>query len=129
MQNVVSDSFDVTTLLGSKLGLSLLLPLDMDSHAEYTLNHLFNVFRNEPLNGETPKLKYFGVGIRGCYNADDNTMNRVFSQDGYTEVTCVVSDLKGAWNVVPDTRDPQLEIGVSMEMKWTHSTTTNVLLD
>ena len=63
------------------------------------------------------------------YNADDNTMNRVFSQDGYTEVTCVVSDLKGAWNVVPDTRDPQLEIGVSMEMKWTHSTTTNVLLD
>lgn len=63
------------------------------------------------------------------YNADVNTMNRVFSQDGYTEVTCVVSDLKGAWNVVPDTRDPQLEVGVSMEMKWTHSTTTNVLLD
>lgn len=62
------------------------------------------------------------------YNPEDNTMNRVFSQDGYTEVTCVVNDLKGAWNVVPDTRDPQLEIGVSMETKWTHSTTTNVLL-
>src|SRR5574344_2824334 len=65
MQNVVSDSFDVTTLLGSKLGLSLLLPLDMETQSQYTLNHLFNVFSNEQLNGETPKLKYFGVGIRG----------------------------------------------------------------
>lgn len=63
------------------------------------------------------------------YNSSDNTKNRVFFQDGYTVVTCVVNDLKGAWNVVPDTRDPQLEIGVSMETKWTHSTTTNVRLD
>lgn len=63
------------------------------------------------------------------YDPDDKTKNRVFVQDGYTVITCVVNDLKGAWNVVPDTRDPQLEIGVSMEIKWTHSTTTNVRLD
>lgn len=53
MQNVVSDSFDVTTLLGSKLGLSLLLPLDMETASPYTLNRLFNVFPTEQLNGET----------------------------------------------------------------------------
>ena len=63
------------------------------------------------------------------YNPDDAKVNRVFAQDGYTEVNGVISDLKKAWNVVPDTRDPQLEVGVSMEMKWIQSTTTNVLLD
>lgn len=63
------------------------------------------------------------------YNPDDAKVNRVFAQDGYTEVNGVISDLKRAWNVVPDTRDPQLEVGVSMEMKWIQSTTTNVLLD
>jgi hypothetical protein len=79
MQNVVSDSFDVTTLLGSKLGLSLLLPLSMDTGAEFTLNKLFTVFPNESLNGETPKLKYFGVGIRGCYNADDGILQSAYN--------------------------------------------------
>lgn len=63
------------------------------------------------------------------YNAEDNNMNRVFAQDGYTEVSCQIKDLKGAWNVVPDLRDPQLEIGISMETKWIQSTTTNVRLD
>lgn len=79
MQNVVSDSFDVTTLLGSKLGLSLLLPLDMETQSQYTLNHLFNVFPSEQLNGETPRLKYFGVGIRGCYNADDGILQSAYN--------------------------------------------------
>lgn len=79
MQNVVSDSFDVTTLLGSKLGLSLLLPVSMDTQSEFTLNHLFNVYPNELLNGETPKLKYFGVGIKGCYNADDGILQSAYN--------------------------------------------------
>ena len=79
MQNVVSDSFDVTTLLGSKLGLSLLLPLNADTESEFTLNSLFNIFPNEPLNGETPKLKYFGVGIRGCYNSDDGILQTAYN--------------------------------------------------
>lgn len=63
------------------------------------------------------------------YDSDDKTKNRVFVQDGVTEVSCQINDLKGAWNVVPDLRDPQLEIGVSIETKWIQSTTTNVMLD
>ena len=79
MQNVISDSFDVTTLLGSKLGLSLLLPFEIETQSQYTLNHLFNVFPSEQLNGETPRLKYFGVGIRGCYNADDGILQSAYN--------------------------------------------------
>lgn len=63
------------------------------------------------------------------YDADNKQLNRVFAQDCTTEVSCQIKDLKGAWNVVPDLRDPQLEVGVSMETKWIHSTTTNVRLD
>ena len=68
MQNVLSDSFDVTTLLGSRLGLASLLPLNTPSDSQFTLNRLFNVFPNESLNGEQAKIRYFGVGIKGCYN-------------------------------------------------------------
>ena len=63
------------------------------------------------------------------YNPDDHTLNRIFSQDCVTQINCIVKDLKGAWNVVPDLRDPQLEVGVSMEMKWIQNTTTNLRLD
>ena len=38
MQNVLSDSFDVTTLLGSRLGLASLLPLNTPSDSQFTLN-------------------------------------------------------------------------------------------
>jgi hypothetical protein len=63
------------------------------------------------------------------YDPDNHTMNRIFAQDCVTQINCIVKDLKGAWNVVPDLRDPQLEVGVSMEMKWIQSTTTNLRLD
>ena len=78
MQNVLSDSFDVTTLLGSRLGLASLLPLNTPSDSQFTLNRLFNVFPNESLNGEQAKIRYFGVGIKGCYNADDGILQAAY---------------------------------------------------
>jgi hypothetical protein len=63
------------------------------------------------------------------YDADNSTLNRVFTKDHNTDVSFLVKNLKGAWSIIPDTRDPQLEIGVSMETKWIQSTTTNVKLD
>lgn len=79
MQNTVSDSFDVTTLLGSQLGLSLLLPVDLNKESQFTLNHLLNVFPDELGDDAQPKLRYFGVGIKGCYNADDNILQAAYN--------------------------------------------------
>lgn len=73
MPAVISDSFDVTTLLGSHLGLSSLLPVQFEIQHEYTLNNHLNVFPNEEFTS-MPKLRYFGVGIQGCYNADDGIL-------------------------------------------------------
>ena len=75
MQSIVADSFDTTSLLGSQLGLSVLLPVAVEEHPELTLNNHLNIAVNaNTLNGEVPKLRYFGVGIGGSYNADDSIL-------------------------------------------------------
>lgn len=76
--SVVSDSFDTTTLQGSQLGLSLLLPVNFPVNRECTLNNLFNIFPSEEIN-TYPKLRYFGVGIRGAYNADDGILSSAYN--------------------------------------------------
>lgn len=78
MQSVVADSFDVTTLLGSDIGLSGLLPVEFKKRKEFTLNTHLNIFPAEPFDVR-PKLRYFGVGIQGCYNADDGILSSAFN--------------------------------------------------
>ncbi len=46
-------------------------------------------------------------------------MKSVFKQDRKTYVSVKIKSLNKAYNTVPDLRDPQLEIGISAEMKWT----------
>ena len=46
-------------------------------------------------------------------------MKSVFKQDRKTYVPVKIKSLNKAYNTVPDLRDPQLEIGISAEMKWT----------
>lgn len=78
MESVVSDSFDVTTLLGSGLGLQALLPVDFELKHEFTLNNHLDIFPNQQVN-VLPKLRYFGVGIKGCYNADDGILSAAYN--------------------------------------------------
>lgn len=82
MQSIVADSFDTTTLLGSQLGLSVLLPVITTEHPELTLNNYLNVATQyNTLDGEVPKLRYFGVGIKGCYNADDGILSSAYNPE------------------------------------------------
>ena len=46
-------------------------------------------------------------------------MKSVFKQDRKTYAPVKIKSLNKAYNTVPDLRDPQLEIGISAEMKWT----------
>lgn len=78
MQNKVADSFSVGTLIGSGLNLSALLPIDFTEQREFTLNNDLNIFPNEPFEVR-PKLRYFGVGIRGAYNADDGILSSAYN--------------------------------------------------
>lgn len=46
------------------------------------------------------------------------TLNQVFKQDFTTEVKLNITSLKNAYNVIPDLRAPQLEFGMSVDLKW-----------
>lgn len=73
MQSISSDSFNVVSLLGSQLGLSTILPVSFPVKREFTINNYLNIAPNVEIK-ETPKLRYFGVGINGCYNVDDGNL-------------------------------------------------------
>ena len=72
-QSVNSDSFNVVTLNGSQLGLSCILPVDFPIQREFTINNHLNILPNVEIT-QTPKLRYFGIGINGCYNVDDENL-------------------------------------------------------
>lgn len=75
MQSIVADSFDVTTLQGSALGLALNFPVSFKAQHETTLNNALSIFPNYNIAGlSLPKVRYYGVGITGCFNADDGIL-------------------------------------------------------
>lgn len=58
--------------------------------------------------------------------AQRNGIDCVFMPDHVTKVSVTVNSLAKAYNVIPELRDPQLEIGVKTEMKWVGSTPANL---
>ena len=78
MQSTVADTFDVTTLLGAEIGLSSLLPVNFQERREFTLNNDLSVFPNDEITVR-PKLRYFGLGIKGAYNADDGILQAAYN--------------------------------------------------
>ncbi len=67
--------FSTKTLLGSKIELVSVLPVAMSVDLRSTLNSLHNVLASDEPTA-MPRLRYFGVGIGGAYNADDNIRRR-----------------------------------------------------
>ena len=63
------------------------------------------------------------------YNVKEGTSTKVFIQDYYTTVEATVNSLKNAYNVVPDLRLPQLELGLSVDLKWQAANTFAVTLE
>lgn len=74
-------------------------------------------------NGIVPTgTKFYLVGH---LKATDAAMTAVgadthyfFKQDHWTKVNCTISDLRKAYNVIPDLRTAELELGLSVDIKW-----------
>ncbi len=77
-QSIIADRYDTTTLLGSEIGLSALLPVNFTAKPEFTLNTDLNIFPNETITVR-PKMRYFGIGIKGCYNVDDGILSAAYN--------------------------------------------------
>ena len=77
-QSTIADRYDTTTLLGSEIGLSSILPVNFTMRQEFTLNTDLNIFPNEEISVR-PKLRYYGIGIKGCYNVDDGILSAAYN--------------------------------------------------
>ena len=58
-----------------------------------------------------------------------DNIDQVFVQDYVTIINATVGSLENAYNVIPDLRAPQLEIGLSVNLKWEAANTYSVVLD
>lgn len=80
MESIITDSYTVTTLLGSATMLSKLIPGEYNQRKEFSINTLLNFFPDKDMTYE-PKLMYFGIGIGGAYNADDEYLRSAYKPD------------------------------------------------
>lgn len=76
------------------------------------------------VNGIIPKNTKFYIvaeldpSALSASNKSTEMGNRVFMQDYTTTVKLTLSDLKKAYNVIPDLRMEQLELGFSVNLSW-----------
>lgn len=70
-----------------------------------------------------PRCKFYLAGT-----LKPTSGRSVFEQDHMTTVSVKIDGLRNAYNTVPDLHDPQLEIGIETEMKWTQITPQSIVL-
>lgn len=101
----------------------LVLPTADDHAVHFALEFQNNTSSAFPCQQGTvqPGCRFYLVGELkpddGNKPVEEN-ITGVFDSDHRTTVNVRVNNLGNAYNTVPDLRDPQLEIGVSVEMDW-----------
>jgi len=68
-----------------------------------------------------PGTKFYLVG-----KLTPGASQKAFEQDKYTVATINVKSLKNAYNVMPDLRAPQLELGLSVDLTWETGYSQNI---
>ena len=58
--------------------------------------------------------------------SDGYTDNKIFKQDWITIARFQIKDLKTALNVIPDLRNPNLELGLSVDLTWNKGVTFDI---
>lgn len=100
----------------------LILPTSTDESVHFALEFQNNTSSSFPCQQGTvqPGCKFYLAGELkpGEGSKPAGAPDSVFSSDYKTTVNVKVRNLDNAYNTVPDLRDPQLEIGVSVEMDW-----------
>ena len=85
------------------------------------LNNSGKAFRGNEGDLIPNGCKFYLVG-----KLEVNNPQKVFEQDKITTASFNIKSLKGAYNVVPDLRLPALELGLSVDLKWSEGEKFNV---
>ncbi len=76
-----------------------------------------------------PGTKFYLIGTLNPYEANDNQSAKAFKKDYVTTATFKVSSLKNAYNTLPDLRLPQIELGLSVDLKWQAGITQTIVIN
>ena len=114
---------DITLGNTSKYVQMLVLPTAANQTVHFALEFQNNASSTFTCQQGTvpPGCKFYLVGELNPGNGttpESKEIASVFYSDHKTTVNVKVTSLAGAYNTVPDLRDPQLELGVVAEMDW-----------
>ena len=73
---------------------------------------------------------YSAGSSRGVFAAQaDKAGNKVFAQAYNTKANVTISSLAHAYNCIPDLKNPKLELGLSVNLKWTEGLVQDITID
>ena len=136
---VYDTSFDNTSYLSSSLEAVTLRTLALESPRDAVIHFALELLNNstDSFVGATglvlPGSKFYLLGeldldslrdAQGLINGADE--HKVFEKHRKTVVNVTVLSLKDAYNIIPDLRAPQLQVGLNVRFNWTLATPTNV---
>ena len=75
-----------------------------------------------------PGAKFYLTGKLDLSDADNEGNGKIFERSCLTQARVYVSTLKYAYNVIPDLRDPQLQLSLTIKISWDFNTPANTPL-
>ena len=126
--SVIPDVYLTPTASNPIRTLSLQTPENMDAYiCLEMLNNTGDTFYGA--DGRVlPGRTFYLVGKLELASAEGN-FSSVVVKGHYTNVTCTINSLAGAYNCVPDLGKPQLVLGIQTKVNWTLATPTTVMLE
>ena len=97
-----------TLLLESKANQTINIALEFLNNSEKTIIGKNNCIIH-------PGCKFY---LKGELNPDSKTIKNVFKQDYITKAALTVKSFENAYNILPDLRAPELELGMSVNLTW-----------
>ena len=97
-----------TLLLESKAGQAINIALEFLNNSTKTIIGKNNCIIH-------PGCKFY---LKGVLDPSSKTIKNVFKQDYITKATLTVPNFQNAYNILPDLRAPELELGMSVNLTW-----------
>jgi len=94
----------------------------LESKANQPINIALEFLNNSenPIIGKNnciihPGCKFY---LKGVLNPSEKGIKNVFKQDYITKAELSVPNFENAYNILPDLRAPELELGMSVNLTW-----------
>ena len=108
-----------TLLLESKAGQAINIALEFLNNSTKTIIGKNNCIIH-------PGCKFY---LKGVLDPSSKTIKNVFKQDYITKATLTVPNFQNAYNILPDLRAPELELGMSVNLTWETGETYEVTIE